>query len=111
LDALVRSFCLSGQPELASRRTVMEMGAMPRPGARLRVRFSDTSTKAPVSYVVIAVDRMSGITARPVGGSLPRVPHDTPCRVEYVVGGTKVMVDAVAASCVLDRPFGGTTGD
>jgi hypothetical protein len=84
----------------------MDMFAMPRPGARLRVRFSGTSTKTPISYVVVDVDRMSGITARPVAGSLPRVPRDTPCRVEYVVGGTKVMVDAVAASFVLERPFG-----
>jgi len=89
----------------------MEMYAMPRPGARLRVKFSGTSIVAPVSYVVVDVDRVSGITARPLGGSLPRVPRGTPCRVEYAVGGTKVTVDALAATCEMVPLLGATTED
>jgi len=46
-----------------------------------------------------------------VGGSLPRVPRGTPCRVEYAVGGTKVTVDALAATCEMVPLFGASTED
>jgi hypothetical protein len=77
---------------------------MPRLGERLWVEFSGDSAPGsiPVSYVVVAVERSGMVTARPLGGTLPGVPADTPCRVEFAVGGEPMVVDAVAATCWIE---------
>jgi hypothetical protein len=77
---------------------------MPRPGARIRVEFSESVAPihAAASYVVVAVDPRVGITARQVGKSPAPVPADTPCRVWYSVGGHELTLDALAISCRLE---------
>jgi hypothetical protein len=77
---------------------------MPQPGEPLWVEFSNDSTPGgmPVSYVVVAVERSGKVTARPVGGRLPGVPADTPCRVGFAFRGEPMVVDAVAATCWLE---------